>query len=98
MATGGVSGEEGLGLICCAPETRKSALVTKRGVQVAEIQPPPEVAAGAWLGAMAGTAEIKGDIVALSEPEGAWGKRRLTTTRISSCVLRVCGTSAWQVW
>lgn len=53
-------------------QTRQPVLVTKRGVPVAEIKPPPEVDAGAWLGAMAGTAEVKGDITAPAELEEAW--------------------------
>lgn len=50
--------------------TRTSVLVTKRGVPIAEIKPPTEAQAGAWFGAMAGSARIIGDIVA--EPENAW--------------------------
>jgi len=47
--------------------------VTRRGVPVAEIAPPPEVSAGEWLGCMAGTIEVIGDIVTSpAEPEEAW--------------------------
>jgi prevent-host-death family protein len=53
-------------------QTRQPVLVTKRGVPIAQITPPPQVDAGAWLGTMAGTAEIKGDIVAPAELEEAW--------------------------
>jgi prevent-host-death family protein len=51
-------------------QTREPILVTRRGVPIAEISPPAEVPAGQWLGSMAGTAQIAGDIV--GEPaEGA---------------------------
>jgi prevent-host-death family protein len=54
-------------------QTREPVLVTKRGVPIAEIKPPPEASAGEWLGSMAGTLEIVGDIVASpAEPEEAW--------------------------
>lgn len=53
-------------------QTREPVLVTKRGTPIAEIKPPPEPQAGAWLGAMAGSAEIVGDIVAPAEPEDTW--------------------------
>ena len=57
-------------------QTREPVLVTKRGVPIAEIKPPAEVAAGSWLGSMAGSAEIVGDIVAPAEPEYAWDALR----------------------
>lgn len=53
-------------------QTREPVLVTKRGMPIAEIKPPPEAQTGAWLGAMAGSAHIAGDIVAAAEPEDAW--------------------------
>lgn len=54
-------------------QTRKPVLVTRRGVSVAEIKPPPETPAGNWLGSMADTIEIVGDIVASpAESEDAW--------------------------
>lgn len=38
-----------------------------------EINPPPEAHAGGWLGCMAGTIEIVGDIVeATAEPKESW--------------------------
>jgi prevent-host-death family protein len=53
--------------------TREPILVTRHGVPVAEIKPPPEENAGSWLGAMAGTIDIAGDIVTSpAEPEDAW--------------------------
>ncbi len=57
-------------------QTREPVLVTKRGVPIAEIKPPPETAAGAWLGSMAGSAGIVDDIVAPVEPEDAWEAMR----------------------
>lgn len=45
-------------------KTRKPVLVTRFGVPIAEILPPPaQKSRKGWLGAMAGTAEIQGDIV-----------------------------------
>jgi prevent-host-death family protein len=52
--------------------TREPVLVTRRGVPVAEIKPPPLPAAD-WMGSMRGTAEIVGDIVGEpAEREDAW--------------------------
>ncbi len=53
-------------------QTRVPILVTKRGVPVAEIKPPPAADTGAWLGSMAGTVEIAGDIVAPAEAQSEW--------------------------
>ena len=52
--------------------TREPVLVTRRGVPVAEIVPPPvpEQHSG-WLGTMQGTLEIVGDIVN-PDQESAW--------------------------
>ena len=41
--------------------------VHKRVVSVAEIKPPPAADTDAWLGSMAGTVEIVGDIVSPAE-------------------------------
>ncbi|MEP6834627.1 MAG: type II toxin-antitoxin system prevent-host-death family antitoxin [Gemmatimonas sp.] len=39
-------------------------VVTRRGVPIAEINPPaPEAPGGEWLGSMSGTASIVGDLV-----------------------------------
>ncbi len=54
--------------------------VTRRGVPVADVVPPgppgppgpPEKTARDWLGAMAGTAEIAGDITTPSGELAAW--------------------------
>jgi prevent-host-death family protein len=52
--------------------TREPVIVTRRGVPVAEIKPPP-VMKGRWLGCMQGSVEIVGSIVdAPAEPESAW--------------------------
>lgn len=49
--------------------TGASVIVTRRGVPVAEVGPPPvESSGGNWLGAMKGSASITGDIIA---PAGA---------------------------
>jgi antitoxin (DNA-binding transcriptional repressor) of toxin-antitoxin stability system len=44
-------------------KTRKPVLVTRFGVPLAEIAPPPRKRNANWMGSMAGTAEIIGDIV-----------------------------------
>lgn len=46
--------------------------MTKRGEPVAEIKPPPQTQAKPWLGSMAGSGEITGDIVAPAGPSDAW--------------------------
>lgn len=43
-------------------QTRAPILITKRGKAIAEIKPPPATSEGQWLGSMAGTIEIVGDI------------------------------------
>ena len=54
-------------------KTRKSILVTRFGTPVAEVSPPPIAAAtGDWLGSMAGTAKIKGDIVSPAADPNDW--------------------------
>ncbi len=53
-------------------QTRVPVLVTKRGIPVAEIKPPPVEDTGAWLGSMAGAAEIAGDIVAPAAAPSEW--------------------------
>jgi antitoxin (DNA-binding transcriptional repressor) of toxin-antitoxin stability system len=46
-------------------KTRQPILVTRFGKPIAEIMPPPaEATPKSWLGSMAGTAEIRGDIIA----------------------------------
>ena len=54
-------------------KTRKSVLVTRFGEPVAEVIPPPagEHKSG-WLGSMAGTARIKGDIVSPASNVSDW--------------------------
>jgi prevent-host-death family protein len=52
--------------------TREPVLVTRRGVPVAEIKPPPQPASN-WMGSMQGTVEIVGDIVnEPAEAEDGW--------------------------
>jgi antitoxin (DNA-binding transcriptional repressor) of toxin-antitoxin stability system len=43
-------------------QTRAPILITKRGKAIAEIKPPPATGEGEWLGSMASTIEIVGDI------------------------------------
>jgi prevent-host-death family protein len=52
--------------------SREPILVTKRGQPIAEIKPPPQAETKPWLGSMAGSAEITGDIVAPAMPHEAW--------------------------
>lgn len=53
--------------------TGETVIVTRRGVPIAEIKPPPKRRDEDWIGSMAGTAEQVGDIVdEPAEPEGAW--------------------------
>jgi antitoxin (DNA-binding transcriptional repressor) of toxin-antitoxin stability system len=44
-------------------KTRKPVLITRFGVPLAEFGPPPPARRSNWMGSMAGTAEIIGDIV-----------------------------------
>jgi prevent-host-death family protein len=54
-------------------KTRKSILVTRFGEPVAEVVPPSASKQKAgWLGSMAGTARIKGDIVSPASDVGDW--------------------------
>jgi len=54
-------------------KTRKPVLITRFGEPVAEVTPPSISARkGDWLGSMAGTAQIKGDIVAPAIDSRDW--------------------------
>ncbi len=54
-------------------KTRKPVLVTRFGVPVAEIVPPTaRERPASWVGSMAGTAEIKGDIVGPASEISDW--------------------------
>ena len=58
-------------------KTRKPVLVTRFGVPLAEILPPPAPKRrSSWLGSMAGTAEIIGDIVSPISSEDEWDAGR----------------------
>ena len=51
----------------------RSIVITKRGVPIAELVPPPSSTRGAdWMGSMAGTFEIVGDIVTPIMPLDEW--------------------------
>jgi prevent-host-death family protein len=53
--------------------TGRSVLVTKRGVPIAEIVPASPAASGReWLGALRGTAQVKGNIVAPAGTATDW--------------------------
>ena len=53
--------------------TRKPILVTKFGEPVAEVVPPsPPARPRGWLGDLAGTGRILGDIIALASDEQDW--------------------------
>ena len=54
-------------------KTRKPILVTRFGEPVAEVVPPPPAETrGSWLGSMAGTATIRGDVVGPITNEKDW--------------------------
>jgi prevent-host-death family protein len=54
-------------------KTRKPIRITKFGEPVAEVVPPsPKSEKKAWLGSMAGTAQIAGDIVSPASDEKDW--------------------------
>ena len=53
--------------------TGSSILITRFGKPVAEVSPPPlPHRAATWLGCMAGTARIKGDIVSPAADPSDW--------------------------
>ena len=53
--------------------TRKPVLVTRFGEPVAEVVPPPAAPRPErWLGSMADTAEIRGDVVSPATNEDDW--------------------------
>ena len=54
-------------------KTRKPVLVTRFGVPVAQVvPPPPPERPAAWLGKLAGTGRIRGDIVSPAAEERDW--------------------------
>jgi prevent-host-death family protein len=58
-------------------KTRKPILVTRFGKPIAEVVPPPPPPPPAnWMGSMAGTAEILGDIVGPTSSEEDWDALR----------------------
>ncbi|MEK7407693.1 MAG: type II toxin-antitoxin system prevent-host-death family antitoxin [Acidobacteriota bacterium] len=62
-----------LGVLERVRRTRKPVLVTRFGEPVAAVVPPPPPARPKrWLGAMAGTGRICGDIVAPAGDAGDW--------------------------
>jgi prevent-host-death family protein len=62
-----------LGVLKRVRKTGKPVLVTRFGEPVAEVIPPPApVRPASWLGAMAGTGRIEGDIVSPASDEREW--------------------------
>ena len=54
-------------------KTRKPILITRFGKPIAEVVPPPPPARQAnWMGSMAGTCEITGDIVGPATDDAEW--------------------------
>jgi prevent-host-death family protein len=62
-----------LGVLERVRKTRKPVLVTRFGKPIAEIVPPPQPKRPEhWVGCMAGTARIVGDIIAPAADESDW--------------------------
>ena len=58
-------------------KTRKPVLITRFGIPIAQVTPPPESKRrSGWMGSMAGTAEIIGDIVGPISSEDDWDAAR----------------------
>ena len=58
-------------------KTRKPVLITRFGVPIAEVVPPPEPKRRVkWLGCMAGSVTITGDIVGPTTTEDEWDALR----------------------
>jgi antitoxin (DNA-binding transcriptional repressor) of toxin-antitoxin stability system len=53
-------------------KTRKQVLVTRFGVPLAQVTPPPQSKRGSRIGCMEGTVEILGDIVGPISSEQDW--------------------------
>ncbi len=66
-----------LGILEQVRKTRSPVRVTRFGLPVAEVVPPsPQKRPANWLGCMAGTGSIVGDIVAPTENENDWDASR----------------------
>jgi len=57
-------------------KTRKPILITRFGKPIAEVVPPPPARRSNWMGSMAGTGEILGDIVGPISTEEEWAPLR----------------------
>jgi hypothetical protein len=57
-------------------KTCKPVLITRFGVPLAEVGPPPPTRRSNWMGSMAGTAEIIGDIVGPTSSIDDWDAAR----------------------
>jgi prevent-host-death family protein len=54
-------------------KTRQSVLITRRGVPIAEVAPPPTVhERSQWIGSMKDSVEILGDIISPANEESEW--------------------------
>ncbi|MBI2890425.1 MAG: type II toxin-antitoxin system Phd/YefM family antitoxin [Nitrospirae bacterium] len=66
-----------LSLLETVRKTGKPILVTKRGEPLAQVVPPPSPKRkSSWLGCMAGTATITGDIIAPAADPDEWEAER----------------------
>jgi antitoxin (DNA-binding transcriptional repressor) of toxin-antitoxin stability system len=58
-------------------KTRKPVLITRFGIPIAQVTPPPKfIRRAGWRGSMIGTAEIIGDIVGPISSEEDWDAAR----------------------
>ena len=57
-------------------KTRKPIVITRFGKPIAEVVPPPPPRKADWMGSMAGTIEITGDIVGPSTDQDEWNVLR----------------------
>jgi prevent-host-death family protein len=65
-----------LGILERVRRTRKPVLVTKFGEPVAEVAPPPVAARPkSWIGGLANTGRIRGDIVSPASDQADWEVR-----------------------
>jgi prevent-host-death family protein len=61
-----------LALIDQVQKTKKPILITRRGKPVAEVVPPTPVRSNDWIGSMAGTSKILGDIISPANDPEDW--------------------------
>jgi prevent-host-death family protein len=61
-----------LALLDQVQKTKRPILITRRGKPVAEVGPPTPSSTRNWIGSMAGTSKILGDIVSPANNESDW--------------------------